>query len=167
MSYTRASLELVHKEGGFPPLREIGASLGVKSTSAQAIIVKILAAQNDVPVPDPANTRVELVYMDDLLAQKRNTEVPYGDEGDHFPSLVPKNSMESLEQALTSFSHQWNFNKIEFFHKFQAFRLYKDGQHVDWIGLNDMTRRYQLKIPVAARTAARRLYTAPTKRAYS
>ena len=166
--YTRESLELIDKEQGFQKgLRPIGESFGLKSTSSGAMITKILVAQNDIPEPNPVNTEVEFKFMDDLTDRKRNAEVPYGDDGAFFPALVPESMVDNLREALKSFSHQWNFNKIEFFSKFQAFRLYKDGKHVDWIGLNEVSRRYQLKIPVAARTAARRLYTAPTKRAYT
>ena len=166
--YTRESLELIDKEQGFQQgLRPIGESFGLKSTSSSSMISKILTAQNDIPEPNLMVTSVEFLFMDDLTDRKRNAEIPYGDDGAFFPALVPDSALEKLSEALQSFSHQWNFSKVEFFSKFQAFRLYKDGRHVDWIGLNEVSRRYQLKIPVAARTAARRLYTAPTKRAYT
>ena len=104
--------------------------------------------------------------MDDLLKRARNTEVPWDDPGAFFPALVPEDKIEDIEKALVSFSHQWNITRLEFFNKFQAFRIYIDDKHVDWIGLNEVVRRYELKIPLAARTIARRLYTAPSQRAY-
>lgn len=32
---------------------------------------------------------------------------------------------------------QYNINKFEYLHKFKAFRAYVDGQHKDWITIND------------------------------
>lgn len=164
--YTRESLELVMKEEQFPALKEIGKAFGVKSTSSKGMIDKILAAQNGAPVPSPSNTAVELLNLDELFKRKRNMEVPINDTGAYFLPLVAEDRADDIEKALMSFAHQWNFGGIEFFLKFQAFRLYKKGKHVDWIGLNEVIRRYELKIPLAARTIAKRLYTAPDPRAY-
>ena len=33
---------------------------------------------------------------------------------------------------------RYGFEKFEYIHKFRAFRCYKDGQHVDWIDVNDL-----------------------------
>jgi len=33
---------------------------------------------------------------------------------------------------------RYGFEKFEYLHKFRAFRCYKDGQHVDWIDVNDL-----------------------------
>lgn len=164
--YTRESLEIVQKQDGFPGLKEIGITFGVKSTSSEGMISKVLEAQNGAPKPDPTDTPVGITGLETLTHQPRNMEVPLSDEGAYFPALVPEGEIESIQKALLSFAHQWNFTKIEFFLKFQAFRLYKAGRHVDWIGLNEVIRRYQLKIPLAAKTSARRLYTAPDPRAY-
>ncbi len=167
MNYTRESLELAQKEHGHANLRDIGALLGVKSTSSEALITKILQAQNDKPAPNPSDSPVDFVGFDGLTAQKRNTEVPYGDDGWLFPALVDEARLEDLQNALLSFSHQWNFEKVEFFLKFQAFRLYKDGRHVDWINLKELINRYNLKLGLNAGLISRRMYTAPDKRAYS
>lgn len=37
-----------------------------------------------------------------------------------------------------SLANQYNLDKFEFVEKFRAFRCYRDGQHVDWIDVNDM-----------------------------
>ena len=166
MNYTREGLELTLLEGGFPALREIGKSMSVKSTSSGGMITKILEYQNGAVVSNPVNVGLERVNFEMLTERARNMEVDPSDAGAFFPSLVPENQLDNLDEAIVSFCHQWSFNKIEFFGKFQAFRLYKDNQHVDWIDLNQLTRRYQLQIPIDARTAARRLYTSPIQRAY-
>tara|TARA_R110000782_G_scaffold252792_1_gene340703 strand:- start:5022 stop:5366 length:345 start_codon:yes stop_codon:yes gene_type:complete len=33
---------------------------------------------------------------------------------------------------------QYGFGLMEYVHKFRAFRCYKEGQHVDWISINDL-----------------------------
>ena len=164
--HTRESLELVKKQDGHAGLKQIGDLYQVKSTGSESLITKILEAQNMQPKPSTSGSPVELLNMDDLLKRARNTEVPWDDPGAYFPALVPEEKMEDVEKALISFAHQWNVTRMEFFNKFQAFRIYIDGKHVDWIGLNEVVRRYELKIPLAARTIARRLYTAPSQRAY-
>ena len=166
MKYTREGLELTHKQDGFPGLREVGKLFNVKSTSAQTMISKILEAQNDVPTPSDSKSAVEFSGMEGLTARARNLEVDLSDEGSFFPPLVTTDKHDALKEAILSFCHRWNFDRIEFFGKFQAFRLYSKGQHVDWIGLNELSRRFDLGIPVAARTASKKLYTAPLKRAY-
>lgn len=163
---TRESLEEIFEADGYPGLKEVGKLYGVKSTGAEGLIKKILIAQNDNPVPSDESVEIEYSLMESLSEQRRNTEVPYGEEGSFFPAMVPDNKLEPLKTALDSFCHQWAFNKVEFFAKLQAFRLYKDGAHVDWIGLNEISRRYDLGIPLAPKSAAKRLYTAPQKRAY-
>jgi len=164
--HTRESLNLVQQQDGHPGLREIGRIFGVKSVGSDTLITKILQAQNGAPKPSPSNAPVQLMNLDDLTAQRRNTEVPWDDAGAYFPPLVSEDQIDSIKEALTSFAHQWTFNKIEFFLKFQSFRVYKNDEHVDWVDLNQIIRMYQLKIPLAAKTIARRLYTAPIVRAY-
>jgi hypothetical protein len=165
--HTRESLEETFKSDGYPGLKEVGKLFSVQSTGAEGLIKKILVAQNDKPEPTPLDVEVEYCFMETLTEQRRNTEVPYGEDGSYFPAMVPESQVESLRGALDSFCHQWAFGKVEFFAKLQAFRLYQDGVHRDWIGLNELSRRYNLKIPLAARSAAKRLYTAPQKRAYT
>lgn len=164
--HTRESLEQTFESDGYNGLKEIGKLYSVKSTGSEGLIKKILTAQNDIPQPTPNNVEVEFVGMVALTDRRRNTEVPYGDEGDFSNGLVPESKVEALTEALNIFCHQWAFNKVEFFAKLQAFRLYNENDHVDWIGLNELSRRYDLSLPLAAKSAAKRLYTAPNKRAY-
>lgn len=164
--HTRESLELIQKRDGHSALRDIGHIYGAKSTSSDRLIMKILEKQNDIPIPSPVNSPVEFSGFEGLTDRKRNLEKALGMAGDYFPSLVPESKIPDLEEALKSFAHQWNFNRIEFFLKFQAFRLYKDGKHVDWINLNEVVRRYNLKFALQAALMSRRMYTKPDKRAY-
>lgn len=39
---------------------------------------------------------------------------------------------------LDCLNERYGFEKFEYLHKFRAFRCYKDGQHVDWIDVNDL-----------------------------
>jgi|GEM_PF-4258802 len=165
--HTRESLEQTFNDDGYNGLKEIGKLFSVKSTGAEGLIKKILTAQNDIPRPMPNNAEVEFVGMSALTDKRRNTEVPYGDQGDFANGLVPEDKVEILTEAINKFCHQWAFEKVEFFAKLQAFRLYRKGVHLDWIGLNELSRRYDLGIPLAAKSAAKRLYTQPQKRAYT
>jgi hypothetical protein len=40
---------------------------------------------------------------------------------------------------LDSLAAQYGFNRFEYLHKFRAFRCYRDGKHVDWIDINDLS----------------------------
>jgi len=39
---------------------------------------------------------------------------------------------------IDSLQSQYDFNKIEYVHKFHAFRCYQNDMHVDWIDINDL-----------------------------
>ena len=39
---------------------------------------------------------------------------------------------------LDKLNERYGFEKFEYIHKFRAFRCYKDGQHVDWIDVNNL-----------------------------
>jgi len=34
---------------------------------------------------------------------------------------------------------QYGFDKFEYLHKFKAFRCYREGKHLDWIDINDLS----------------------------
>ena len=34
---------------------------------------------------------------------------------------------------------QYGFDKFEYLHKFKAFRCYRQGKHLDWIDINDLS----------------------------
>ena len=34
---------------------------------------------------------------------------------------------------------QYGFDKFEYLHKFRAFRCYREGKHLDWIDINDLS----------------------------
>jgi len=34
---------------------------------------------------------------------------------------------------------QYGFDKFEYLHKFRAFRCYREGKHLDWIDVNDLS----------------------------
>jgi hypothetical protein len=34
---------------------------------------------------------------------------------------------------------QYGFDKFEYLHKFKAFRCYREGKHLDWIDVNDLS----------------------------
>ena len=36
-------------------------------------------------------------------------------------------------------SAQYGFDKFEYLHKFRAFRCYREGKHLDWIDVNDLS----------------------------
>ena len=40
---------------------------------------------------------------------------------------------------LDSLAAQYGFDRFEYLHKFRAFRCYRDGKHVDWIDINDLS----------------------------
>lgn len=35
-------------------------------------------------------------------------------------------------------AHRYRIDKFEYLHKFRAFRVYRDGKHVDWITVNEV-----------------------------
>ena len=39
---------------------------------------------------------------------------------------------------LAKLNEQYGFERFEYIHKFRAFRCYLDGQHVDWVDVNDL-----------------------------
>jgi len=38
---------------------------------------------------------------------------------------------------LDKIGEQYQFERFQYLHKFRAFRCYRDGQHVDWLDVND------------------------------
>ncbi|MCP3675271.1 MAG: hypothetical protein GY829_12470 [Gammaproteobacteria bacterium] len=40
---------------------------------------------------------------------------------------------------LSSLANQYNFSRFQYIPKFKAFRCYIDGNHVDWIDVNDLS----------------------------
>ena len=40
---------------------------------------------------------------------------------------------------LNALAEQYGFDKLEYVHKFRAFRCYRDGRHVDWADINDLS----------------------------
>jgi hypothetical protein len=39
---------------------------------------------------------------------------------------------------LDKLNEKYGFERFEYIHKFRAFRCYLDGQHVDWVDVNDL-----------------------------
>jgi hypothetical protein len=40
---------------------------------------------------------------------------------------------------LHDLAEQYGFDKFEYLHKFRAFRCYREGRHVDWVDINDLS----------------------------
>jgi len=40
---------------------------------------------------------------------------------------------------LHDLAKQYGFDKFEYLHKFRAFRCYREGKHVDWVDINDLS----------------------------
>jgi hypothetical protein len=40
---------------------------------------------------------------------------------------------------LHDLAEQYGFDKFEYLHKFRAFRCYREGKHVDWVDINDLS----------------------------
>ncbi len=77
-----------------------------------------------------------------------------------------------IEDSLDKFCEEYAFDKIEFVKNFLAFRLFRKvanskqdrWQHMDWIDLNDINKRFDLRLPQFK--GAIRKYQKPLKRAY-
>lgn len=168
--WTRENLFDVKRKRGFTALRDIGQTMGVKSTSSEGMINKILDAQDRKrealqPVGD---YKFECLNQDMLYHRPVNMEEGIGPDDvsrPRHPPLVDQREGEMIIDALKKFGTRWGFT-FEFMLKFQAFRCYKDGQHVDWIQLNELCKMYSLPINPAVMFLAKRMYTAPNVRAW-
>ncbi len=55
-----------------------------------------------------------------------------GEHTDHLDSIGCQLSW------LDKLNEKYGFERFEYIHKFRAFRCYLDGQHVDWVDVNDL-----------------------------
>lgn len=72
--------------------------------------------------------------------------------------------IEAIEDAITKFCSEQKFEKVFFHRPCRAFRLYRGNNHLDWINLNELSKRYELKLPDLMGSALK--YQPPVKRAY-
>lgn len=164
--WTREKLMEVKRVRGFPGLRDIGVTLGVKSTSTEGIINKILNAQ-DVRKLEPKSVDVEFscVGIEMLYHKPINYEEGRFGNIPKFPPLVTEQEGEIIIEALEKFGIRWGFT-FEFVLKLQSFRCIKNEKHVDWIQLNELCKLYSLPISPIQMTLSKRSYTAPDIRAW-
>jgi len=166
--YTLDNLNEVMRKRGFAGLKDIGKTLEVTSSGSKKLIDKILneqdkrRSQRSGPAPDFECLNISALYHRPVNLE----EGVLADEArPRFPPLVDEQEGEMIIEALKKFGHRWGFT-FEFVLKFQAFRCLKDGVHVDWIQINELCKMYTLPINPTVLVLSKRLYTAPSVRAW-
>ncbi len=168
--WTMENLQEVQRKRGFQGLKDIGKTLGVTSSGSKMLIDKILNAQDERREQQNPSEAVEFncANIQDLYRRPVNMEEGLGpddQERPRFPPLVDEQEGAIIIAALEKFGVRWGFT-FEFVLKFQAFRCLKDGAHVDWIQINELCKMYSLPINPSVLVLSKRLYTAPTVRAW-
>lgn len=73
------------------------------------------------------------------------TNKPFTFEGaEELEKFIP-GSMAEVEKLVKKFQGRLGV-KLKYIHKFRSFKLIRANQHVDWITLNDLTKRYDCRM---------------------
>jgi len=99
-----------------------------------------------------------------MVAKKKSSEASTTFECDGLGSCIGAKLEPIIIEALKDFSKNNKFTRVVFVRQFRAFRLYRGDSHVDWINLNELNHRYNLRLPKFS--GASREYQKPLKRAY-
>ena len=154
MTWTRQRLLEIKAQHGINGLRQVAKPLGIKDTSMDRMMDKILEHQELRPMPEPQQSPFHTSQMAGVV---------------EFPVSRCKNPddcdrWDEVGESAEKFAAQWGF-ALQFVPRMNAFRCYKGDKHVDWISINELNRRYGLGIePMIGHE---REYQPPEKRAYA
>jgi hypothetical protein len=75
-----------------------------------------------------------------------DTEVKFSFTGEEGLKAFQPDYFDELKGLVKQFQSRFGV-RMQYIPKFKAFKLFRDGKHVDWIELNDLTKRYDCRMP--------------------
>lgn len=118
-------------------LRIRGKELGIKQAvnMKEATLLKRIAEIEVItnPSPDEYTNIFDEEDEAEVEKPKPSTQIDINETEQRF-----FDSIGFKVEWLASIANRYNFNRFQYIAKFKAFRCYRDGNHLDWISVNDL-----------------------------